>query len=192
MAATITKQQQVTTTPLFEDQIRSYRRNQRHFYNTQQAARRLGRQLIGGTSSRYTLEQQLEPEAQLQLSIQERASIVPAEVLYHSRWDDAHHRVYVHRSEEAILVTDNHQVDRKFIQEESPQYLHQDIPREHRPSQISPGSKHAAGYSPPTSPREPARPHDVDNFVDHIRYVSLQPELNQYDRPAQRSMPVTQ
>ncbi|KAG6510491.1 hypothetical protein ZIOFF_028515 [Zingiber officinale] len=51
--------------------------------------------------------------------MQERASIVPAEVLYHSRRDDAHHRVYVHRSEEAILVTDNHQVDRNFIQEES-------------------------------------------------------------------------
>ncbi|KAG6506796.1 hypothetical protein ZIOFF_032126 [Zingiber officinale] len=49
----------------------------------------------------------------------ERASIVPAEVLYHSRRDDAHHRVYVHRSEEAMLVTDNHQADRSFIQEES-------------------------------------------------------------------------
>ncbi|KAG6518598.1 hypothetical protein ZIOFF_022078 [Zingiber officinale] len=67
----------------------------------------------------YTLEQQIEPEAQLQLSMQERVSIVPAEVLYHSRRDDAHHRVYVHRSEETMLVTDNHQVDRSFIQEES-------------------------------------------------------------------------
>ncbi|KAG6536529.1 hypothetical protein ZIOFF_001587 [Zingiber officinale] len=118
MAATRTEQQ-VATTPLFEDQIRSYRRNQRRLYNTQQAARRIGRQLTGGGTTRYTLEQQLEPEAQLQLSMQERASIVPAEVLYHSRRDDAHHRVYVHRSEEAILVTDNHQVDRNFIQEES-------------------------------------------------------------------------
>ncbi|KAG6479035.1 hypothetical protein ZIOFF_062487 [Zingiber officinale] len=51
--------------------------------------------------------------------MQERASIVPTKVLYHSRRDDAHHRVYVHRFEEAILVTDNHQVDRNFIQEES-------------------------------------------------------------------------
>ncbi|KAG6506564.1 hypothetical protein ZIOFF_031888 [Zingiber officinale] len=119
MATTRTEQQEVAATPLFEDQIRSFKRNQRRLYNTQQAARRLGRQLTGGTSSRYTLEQQLELEAQLQLSMQERASIVPAEVLYHSRRDDAHHRVYVHRSEEAILVTDNHQVDRSFIQEES-------------------------------------------------------------------------
>ncbi|KAG6469583.1 hypothetical protein ZIOFF_070512 [Zingiber officinale] len=50
--------------------------------------------------------------------MQERASIVPAEVLDHSRRDDAHHRVYVHRSEEAVLVTSN-QVDRAFIQPES-------------------------------------------------------------------------
>ncbi|KAG6521905.1 hypothetical protein ZIOFF_019039 [Zingiber officinale] len=119
MTATRTEQQQVATTPLFEDQIRNYIRNQRRLYNTQQATRRLGRQLTGGASSRYTLEQQLEPEAQLQLSLQERASIVPAEVLYHFRRDDAHHRVYVYRSEEGILVTDNHQVDRNFIQEES-------------------------------------------------------------------------
>ncbi|KAG6494643.1 hypothetical protein ZIOFF_042403 [Zingiber officinale] len=50
---------------------------------------------------------------------EEQASTVPAEVLYYSRRDDAHHRVYVHRYEEAILVTDNQQVDRNFIQEES-------------------------------------------------------------------------
>ncbi|KAG6510480.1 hypothetical protein ZIOFF_028504 [Zingiber officinale] len=41
------------------------------------------------------------------------------EVLYHSRRDDAHHNVYVHRSEEDTSVTDNNQVDRMFIQEES-------------------------------------------------------------------------
>ncbi|XP_042387260.1 uncharacterized protein LOC121979346 [Zingiber officinale] len=50
--------------------------------------------------------------------MQERAAIVPAEVLYHSRRDDTHHRVYMHRSEEAMLVTSN-QVDRAFIQPES-------------------------------------------------------------------------
>ncbi|KAG6497875.1 hypothetical protein ZIOFF_045781 [Zingiber officinale] len=49
---------------------------------------------------------------------EERATIVPAEVLYHSRQDDVHHRVYTHLSEEAILVTTN-QVDRTFIQPES-------------------------------------------------------------------------
>ncbi|KAG6487514.1 hypothetical protein ZIOFF_056101 [Zingiber officinale] len=50
--------------------------------------------------------------------MQERAAIVPAEVLYHSRRDDIHHRVYVHRAEEAILVTNN-QINRAFIQPES-------------------------------------------------------------------------
>ncbi|KAG6479220.1 hypothetical protein ZIOFF_062682 [Zingiber officinale] len=79
MTTTRIEQQQVTTTPLFEDQIRGYRRNQRRLYNAQQAVRRVGQALTGGTSTRHTLEQQIEPEAQLQLSMQERASIVPAE-----------------------------------------------------------------------------------------------------------------
>ncbi|KAG6513896.1 hypothetical protein ZIOFF_024233 [Zingiber officinale] len=60
----------------------------------------------------------MDPQTQLRLSMQERAAIVPAEVLYHSRRDDAHHRVYIHRSEEAMLVTEN-QIDRAFIQQES-------------------------------------------------------------------------
>ncbi|CAD5178852.1 unnamed protein product [Musa acuminata subsp. malaccensis] len=50
--------------------------------------------------------------------MRERAAIAPAEVLYHSRRDDVHHRVYTHRSEEAMLVTNN-QEDRAFIQEQS-------------------------------------------------------------------------
>ncbi|KAG6490345.1 hypothetical protein ZIOFF_051635 [Zingiber officinale] len=72
----------------------------------------------GRSPYNQTLEQQMDPQVQLRLSMQERASIVPAEVLYHSRHDDINHRVYVHRSEEAILVTTN-QVDRAFIQPES-------------------------------------------------------------------------
>uniref|UniRef100_A0A804J5U3 Polyprotein n=1 Tax=Musa acuminata subsp. malaccensis TaxID=214687 RepID=A0A804J5U3_MUSAM len=50
--------------------------------------------------------------------MRDRSTIAPAEVLYHSRRDDIHHRVYVHRSEEAMLVTNN-QEDRSFIMEES-------------------------------------------------------------------------
>ncbi|KAG6499503.1 hypothetical protein ZIOFF_039292 [Zingiber officinale] len=65
------------------------------------------------------LEQQLDPQAQLQASMQERAQIAPVEVLYHSRRDDVHHRVYMHRSEEPILITNSNQLDRQFIQEES-------------------------------------------------------------------------
>ncbi|KAG6485231.1 hypothetical protein ZIOFF_053764 [Zingiber officinale] len=103
--------------PLFEDQVREYRQNQRRRYNAQRAVQRVARRITGG-SYNNALEQQLDPQTQLRLSMQERASIVPAEVLYHSRRDDAHHRVYVHRSEEAVLVTSN-QVDRAFIQPES-------------------------------------------------------------------------
>ncbi|KAG6483802.1 hypothetical protein ZIOFF_060502 [Zingiber officinale] len=80
---------------------------------------------MGRTNQSDTLEQQIDPQAQLQLSMQERAAIVPAEVLYHSRRDDAHYRVYVHRFEEALLVTDGNQVDRSFIQEESFNQLQQ-------------------------------------------------------------------
>ncbi|KAG6524821.1 hypothetical protein ZIOFF_014765 [Zingiber officinale] len=103
--------------PLFEDQVREYRQNQRRRYNAQRTIQRMTRRVIG-ESYNNALEQQLDPQTQLRLSMQERASIVPAEVLYHSRRDDVHHRVYVHRSEEAILVTSN-QVDRAFIQPES-------------------------------------------------------------------------
>ncbi|KAG6518480.1 hypothetical protein ZIOFF_021955 [Zingiber officinale] len=69
-------------------------------------------------ATKKNLEQQMDPQAQLRLSMQERAAIVPAEVLYHSRRDDAHHRVYIHQSEEALLVTSN-QSNRSFIQHES-------------------------------------------------------------------------
>ncbi|KAG6510262.1 hypothetical protein ZIOFF_028271 [Zingiber officinale] len=103
--------------PLFEDQVREYRRSQRRRYNARRAVQRVTRRIIGGTYNN-SLEQQLDPQVQLRLSMQERAAIVPAEVLYHSRRDDVHHRVYVHRSEEAMLVTSN-QIDRAFIQPES-------------------------------------------------------------------------
>ncbi|KAG6523770.1 hypothetical protein ZIOFF_013656 [Zingiber officinale] len=112
-----TDQHQVSSTPLFEDQIREYRRNQRRLHNTKQAARRISRRLTGSIARSHTLEQQIDPQAQLQLSMQERASLVPTEVLYHSRRDDANHRVYVHRSEEDVLVADGNQADRSFIQE---------------------------------------------------------------------------
>ncbi|KAG6483912.1 hypothetical protein ZIOFF_060698 [Zingiber officinale] len=104
-------------TPLFEDQVREYRQNQRRRYNAQRSLQRITRRITGGVFNN-SLEQQMDPQVQLRLSIQERTSIVPAEVLYHSRRDDAHHRVYMHRSEEAMLVTSN-QVGRAFIQPDS-------------------------------------------------------------------------
>ncbi|KAG6514302.1 hypothetical protein ZIOFF_024652 [Zingiber officinale] len=103
--------------PLFEDQVREYRQNQRRRYNAQRAIQRVTRRITGGAYNN-SLEQQLDPQTRLRLSMQERASIVPAEGLYHSRRDNVHHRVYIHRSEEAMLVTSN-QIDRAFIQPES-------------------------------------------------------------------------
>ncbi|KAG6514803.1 hypothetical protein ZIOFF_025176 [Zingiber officinale] len=106
-----------TIEALFEDQVQNYRQHQRRRYNAQRRLQRVS-QRITGRSYNQSLEQQLDPQAQLRLSMQERAAIVPAEVLYHSRQDDTHHRVYTHHSEEALLVTTN-QVDRPFIQPES-------------------------------------------------------------------------
>ncbi|KAG6523640.1 hypothetical protein ZIOFF_013505 [Zingiber officinale] len=102
---------------VFEDQIREYRQAHRRRYNTQRAVQRMASRITRRTYT-HSLEQQMDPQVQLRLSMQERAAIVPAEVLYHSRRDDAHHRVYMHRSEEALLVTRN-QADLSFIQPES-------------------------------------------------------------------------
>ncbi|KAG6532500.1 hypothetical protein ZIOFF_006346 [Zingiber officinale] len=104
--------------PLVEDQIRDYRRNQQRRYNAERTLQRITRRITGQGPYIYSLEQQIDPQIQLRQSMQERASLVPAEVLYHSRRDDVHHQVYMHRLEEAILVTTN-QVDRAFIEEES-------------------------------------------------------------------------
>ncbi|KAG6472319.1 hypothetical protein ZIOFF_069779 [Zingiber officinale] len=83
-------------------------------HNLQRTTGRLRRQLTRQQSSQYTLEQQLDPQVQLRLSMQERASIVPVEVSNHSRRDDVHHRVYAHRSEEVVLITDGGQLDKSF------------------------------------------------------------------------------
>nr|ATZ69445.1 ORF3 polyprotein [Cacao swollen shoot Togo A virus] len=107
--------------PLYEDQIRDYRRGQRRIFNLRRRARRLRRSMTG---SRYqeTLEQEIDPQTTLRLSMQERARLVPAEVLYRSRRDTVHHRVYTHRSEESVLCVGN-QIDRAFIQPESLEQL---------------------------------------------------------------------
>nr|QJC63475.1 polyprotein [Cacao swollen shoot virus] len=104
--------------PLYEDQIRGYRQRQRQAFNFRRRARRVRRALSPSSQGRYqeTLEQEIDPQATLRLSMQERARLVPAEVLYRSRRDTVNHRVYTHRSEEAILCTDGNQIDRTFIQ----------------------------------------------------------------------------
>ncbi|KAG6492550.1 hypothetical protein ZIOFF_047513 [Zingiber officinale] len=85
-----------------EDQIRSYRRMARLRYEAQ---RRLSRR----QGSSRTLESQLNPEAELELSQQRRASLVPAETLYTTHWSEPRHRVYQHYSETRVLVTEGQQ-----------------------------------------------------------------------------------
>ncbi|KAG6530124.1 hypothetical protein ZIOFF_012346 [Zingiber officinale] len=84
-----------------EDQIRSYRRMARIRYEAQ-------RRFNNSRGSR-TLESQLNPEAELELSQRQRASLVPAETLYSSNWSEPRHRVYQHYSETRILVVGGQQ-----------------------------------------------------------------------------------
>nr|QJC63536.1 polyprotein [Cacao swollen shoot virus] len=121
-SVTATTSEQNREGPLYEDQIRDYRRSQRRIFNLRRRARRLRRSMMG---SRYqeTLEQEIDPQTTLRLSMQERARLVPAEVLYRSRRDTVHHRVYTHRSEESVLCVGGNQVDRAFIQPESLEQL---------------------------------------------------------------------
>nr|WIA47478.1 P3a, polyprotein [Andraeanum bacilliform virus] len=106
--------------PLIEDQIRDYRQTQRARFNTQRQVRRITRFITGRGLRDNTLEQIVNPETQLQLSMQERAATVPAEVLYRSRpQTDPHHRVYIHRSEEQMSIIGTDQQNRLFIQPDS-------------------------------------------------------------------------
>lgn len=105
--------------PLVEDQIREYRQSQRAKFVRERKAKKLLQKFRGKQPTSNTLEQQIAPETQLQLSMAARANIAPAEVLYRSRQDDVHHRVYTHRSEETILRVGDTQIERPFIQEES-------------------------------------------------------------------------
>ncbi|KAD6796196.1 hypothetical protein E3N88_07092 [Mikania micrantha] len=83
-----------------EDQIREYRR-------TQRLRNQIQRWIPVNSSRRYnrTIESQIDPEAELRISQTQRASLVPAEVLYDAGSRSVRHRVYQHYSEERILVT---------------------------------------------------------------------------------------
>ncbi|KAG6532385.1 hypothetical protein ZIOFF_006225 [Zingiber officinale] len=67
------------------------------------------RRFSGRTNNTRTLESQLNPEAELELSQQRRASLVHAETLYSTQWSEPRHRVYQHYSETRILVTEGQQ-----------------------------------------------------------------------------------
>jgi ribonuclease HI len=101
-------------TPTIEDQIRNYRRGHRL---RQEISRRLpGRRQIGYNRS---LESQLNPDAELDISQFRRAQSVPAETLYQGGWTATQHRVYQHYSDQRILVTDGQQLELPFITQQS-------------------------------------------------------------------------
>ncbi|KAJ3685689.1 hypothetical protein LUZ61_014853 [Rhynchospora tenuis] len=109
-----------TTTPITEDQIRSYRLGSRLRFEAQRRLR--------GNNRRYqrSLESQLNPDAELNMSQYRRAQQVPAETLYQARWSERNHRVYQHYSDERILVTDGQQLELPFITDESYNQLRQE------------------------------------------------------------------
>ncbi|KAG6524305.1 hypothetical protein ZIOFF_014211 [Zingiber officinale] len=72
---------------------------------------------------RRTIETQLSPEAQLEISITQRARMVPAKILYSTGYRPAQHQVYQHYSEEGILCVENNQVDLPLVTEQSHQTL---------------------------------------------------------------------
>ncbi|KAG6510098.1 hypothetical protein ZIOFF_028106 [Zingiber officinale] len=109
-----------TTEPVIssqENQIRSYRRMARLRCEAQ-------RRLSNSRGSR-TLESQLNPEAELELSQRQRASLVPAKTLYSTNWSEPRHRVYQHYSETRILVTGGQQ-NLPLINQESYSILRQE------------------------------------------------------------------
>lgn len=109
-------------TPLVEDQIRDYRRSAHARYEAQRVARNIGnigRTIIGRQPREHVLALLMDPEVELQRSMYERARTIPAEVLYMTRRDNIHHRVYQFRSEERMLVINSDQQDMTFITEDS-------------------------------------------------------------------------
>ncbi|KAJ4791359.1 polyprotein [Rhynchospora pubera] len=100
-------------TPTVEDQIRGYRLGSRLRFEAQRR--------LPGQSRRYqrSLESQMNPDAELNISQYRRAQQVPAETLYQAGWSESRQRVYQHYSDERTLVTDGQQVELSFISEES-------------------------------------------------------------------------
>ncbi|AVA17861.1 polyprotein [Birch leaf roll-associated virus] len=134
-----------TEIPTVEDQIRDYRRSQRRWYNARRRLRNAVRSLTperGRTMSRSasmsststrgstrwtqgydeTLESELNPDAELQISQRRRARIIPAETLYGALNSEPEHRVYQHYSEQRVSLIDDQQ-DFRLIQPESYQAL---------------------------------------------------------------------
>ena len=109
------EQENQERTPIIDDQIRDYRLGQR-------IRNEFLRRVPGRNQSGYrrTLESQLNPDAELNISQFQRAQTVPAETLYQAGWSGTRHRVYQHYSDERILVVgDNTQREIPFITQQS-------------------------------------------------------------------------
>ncbi|KAJ3705794.1 hypothetical protein LUZ61_009499 [Rhynchospora tenuis] len=109
-----------TTNPTIQDQIRGYRLGARLRYEAQRR--------LPGRSRSYnrTLESQLSPDAELNISQYRRAQQVQAETLYRAGWSENQHRVYQHYSDERVLVPEGQQIELPFITEGSFQTLLQE------------------------------------------------------------------
>ena len=102
-------QQTREQTPTVEDQIRGYRLGQRMRH---ELTRRLPRRSQGYNR---TLESQMDPDAELNISQFRRAQSVPAEVLYQAGGLTTQHQVYQHYSDQRILVVGSQQLEVPFI-----------------------------------------------------------------------------
>ncbi|QHG11155.1 polyprotein [Pitaya badnavirus 1] len=113
-ASSSTNTEEKEKVPSYEDQIRSYRRWQK----AKQVVK--DRCLAPFKKEREVL---LEPEQQVALSRTQRASMVPAEVLYTTAMSTPDHKVYQHYSEQRILCVDGDQSEISMINPESLQRL---------------------------------------------------------------------
>ncbi|KAJ1685557.1 hypothetical protein LUZ63_016947 [Rhynchospora breviuscula] len=101
-------------TPTIEDQIRGYRLGHR-------ARHELNRRLhLRPRGYQRTLESQLNPEAELNISQFRRVQTVPAEILYQAGGlFTTQHQVYQHYSDQRISVAGSQQLELPFITQQS-------------------------------------------------------------------------
>ncbi|KAG6527663.1 hypothetical protein ZIOFF_009789 [Zingiber officinale] len=69
------------------------------------------------------LKNEVNPEAQLEISRTQRAGMVPAEVLYSTSHRPTQHRVYQHYLEEDVQCIENNEIDLPLVTEQSHQTL---------------------------------------------------------------------
>ncbi|KAG6528597.1 hypothetical protein ZIOFF_010776 [Zingiber officinale] len=71
--------------PLFEDQVREYRQNQRRRYNAQRSLQRITRRVTGGAFNN-SLEQQMDPQVRIQILHRQEEGTLALIVFRDNRW----------------------------------------------------------------------------------------------------------